>query len=101
MARPIITLTTDFGTSDPFVGSMKGVILRICPDAEIVDLTHDVPPQDIRAGAYLFSTSYRHFPDGTVHVVVVDPGVGTQRRPVAVRSPSRSMFLRRKLGHEI
>jgi S-adenosylmethionine hydrolase len=86
MARPIITLTTDFGTSDPFVGSMKGVILRICPDADIVDLTHDVPAQDIRAGAYLFSTSCAHFPQGTTHVIVVDPGVGTERRPIAAQS---------------
>ncbi len=88
MARPIITLTTDFGTSDPFVGTMKGVILGICPDAEIVDLTHGVPAQDVRAGAYLLSTSHRHFPDGTTHVIVVDPGVGTERRPIAVQSPA-------------
>ena len=66
---------------------MKGVILGICRDAEIVDVTHDVPRQNVREGAYLFSTSYRHFPAGTAHVVVVDPGVGTERRPIAVRSP--------------
>lgn len=86
MARPIITLTTDFGTSDPFVGIMKGVILRICPNAEIVDIAHDVPAQDIRAGAYLFSTSYAYFPQGTTHVIVVDPSVGTERHPIAAQS---------------
>ena len=87
MARPVITLITDFGMADPFVGTMKGVILGICPDAEIVDLTHDVPAQDIRAGAYLLSTAYLHFPHDTTHVAIVDPGVGTQRRPIAVKSP--------------
>lgn len=88
MARRVITLTTDFGTSDPYVGTMKGVILGIYPDADIVDLTHDVPAQDVRAGAYLLSSSYAHFPDGTTHVIVVDPGVGTDRRAIAVQSPN-------------
>ena len=88
MARPVITLTTDFGTADTFVGEMKGVILGVNPDAAIVDLTHDIPPHDIVAGAYLLGAAYRQFPPGTVHVAVVDPGVGTARRPLAVSGPN-------------
>src|SRR5438552_3117872 len=81
---PIITLTTDFGTSDAFVGVMKGVILGIAPDARIVDLTHEVPPQDVLAGAYLLRGAAPYFPRGTIHVAVVDPGVGTKRRALVV-----------------
>ena len=88
MARPVITLTTDFGTADTFVGEMKGVILGVNPDAAVVDLTHDVPPHDIVAGAYLLGAAYRQFPPGTIHVAVVDPGVGTARRPLAVSGPN-------------
>ena len=88
MARPVITLTTDFGTADTFVGEMKGVILGVNPDAAIVDLTHDVPPHDIVAGAYLLGAAYRQFPPGTIHVAVVDPGVGTARRALAVSGPN-------------
>lgn len=84
MQPPIITLTTDFGTTDTFVGTMKGVILRIAPDAQIIDITHDIPPQDIHAGAYALASAYRYFPPGTIHVVVIDPGVGTRRHPIAV-----------------
>jgi len=79
----IITLTTDFGWSDPFVGIMKGVILGIAPQAQIVDITHDVGAYDITEAAFVVSSSYSYFPAGTVHVVVVDPGVGTVRRPIA------------------
>jgi S-adenosyl-L-methionine hydrolase (adenosine-forming) len=79
----IITLTTDFGWSDPFVGIMKGVILGIAPGARIVDLTHDVGPYDVTEAAFVVLSAYRYFPAGTVHVVVVDPGVGTARRPIA------------------
>src|SRR5437879_634282 len=79
----IITLTTDFGLSDPFVGIMKGVILRIAPEVQIVDITHDVRSYDITAGAVLFNSADRYFPAGTIHVVVVDPGVGSARRPLA------------------
>jgi S-adenosylmethionine hydrolase len=82
--RPIITLTTDFGYDDSFAGVMKGVILKINPRAEIVDITHGVAPHDIREAAYTIGTTYRFFPDDTVHVVVVDPGVGSQRRPLLV-----------------
>ena len=81
--RPCITLTTDFGTADGYVGAMKGTILRVHPRAVIVDITHDIPPQDVRAAAFVLASVYAHFPPGTVHVVVVDPTVGTGRRLVA------------------
>ncbi len=81
----VITLTTDFGLLDPYVGIMKGVILSIDPDARIVDISHEIGPQDIGAGAYTIFSAARYFPPGTIHVVVVDPGVGTGRRIVAVR----------------
>src|SRR5437868_4967581 len=86
MRRPILTLTTDFGTSDHYVGTMKGVILGICPDAQIVDISHEVAPYEITEGAYLVAQAYRYFPRKTVHVVVVDPGVGTSRRPILVEA---------------
>lgn len=81
---PVITLTTDFGYEDPFVGVMKGVIIKINPLARIVDLTHGIKPQDIRGAAYTIGTSYRFFPENTIHLVVVDPGVGSGRRPIVV-----------------
>lgn len=81
--NPVITLLTDFGDRDTYVGTMKGVILGIKNDARIVDLCHSVNPQNIVEGAYLLKTAYRHFPPGTVHVVVVDPGVGTDRKAIA------------------
>ncbi len=80
--RPIITLTTDFGTNDHFVGVMKGVILDIVPEAAIVDICHSVQPFDVLDGALTISQTYSYFPDRTVHIVVVDPGVGTARRPI-------------------
>jgi S-adenosylmethionine hydrolase len=79
----IITLTTDFGLSDPFVGIMKGVILSIAPDVQIVDITHEIKAFDVVEGAFLIDSAYRYFPKGTVHVIVVDPGVGSARRPIA------------------
>jgi S-adenosylmethionine hydrolase len=79
----IITLTTDFGLSDPFVGIMKGVILGIAPQAQLVDITHDVRSYDILEAAFLIDSTYRYFPEGTIHIVIVDPGVGTARRPMA------------------
>ncbi len=84
----IITLMTDFGTDDWFTGTMKGVILRIAPRATVVDLTHGIPRGDIRAGAYALAASYSYFPRGTIHVVVVDPGVGSGRAAVLVRTAS-------------
>ena len=81
-SRPIITLTTDFGATDPYAGVMKGVISGINPDALLVDLTHDVEPQNVLQGAFLLGSSYRFFPPRTIHLVVVDPGVGSSRRPI-------------------
>jgi S-adenosylmethionine hydrolase len=81
----IITLLTDFGTHDYFVGAMKGVILSINPEVQIVDITHDVPPQDIEAAAFNLLSCYKDFPAGTIHVAVVDPGVGSNRRAVVVQ----------------
>src|SRR5271166_7026367 len=84
MARPVIALLTDFGTLDHYVGTMKGVVLGICPDVTLVDLSHDVPPHDILAGALELAAAWRYFPAGTVFLVVVDPEVGSGRRGVAV-----------------
>ncbi len=84
--RPIITLTTDFGINDHFVGAMKGVIVGIVPEAQIVDICHSVQAFDVLDGALTISQAYSYFPAGTVHVVVVDPGVGTQRRPILASS---------------
>lgn len=81
----VVTLTTDFGLCDSFVGVMKGVILSRCPSARIVDITHLVPAGDVRAGAFALLTAYRFFPKGTVHVAVVDPGVGSDRRAIVAR----------------
>jgi len=82
----LITLTTDFGLRDPFVGIMKGVVLSICPSARLVDLTHEIPPQDVLAGGLAVEAAAPFFPAGTVHLAVVDPGVGTARRAIAVRA---------------
>ena len=84
--RPIITLTTDFGLSDHFVGTIKGVILDIAPEVEIVDICHSVQAFDVLDGALTIAQAYSYFPASTVHLVVVDPGVGTARRPILVTS---------------
>ena len=84
--RPVITLTTDFGSNDHFVGAMKGVILDIVPEAQIVDICHAVQAFDVLDGALAISQAYSYFPNRTVHVVVVDPGVGTARRPIVASS---------------
>jgi S-adenosylmethionine hydrolase len=86
MHNPIVTLTTDFGTRDHFVGVMKGVILGICPASRIVDISHEVPPFEVAEGGFLISQAYRYFPAKTVHVVVVDPGVGSARRPILIEA---------------
>jgi S-adenosylmethionine hydrolase len=86
MGAPIITLTTDFGLRDAFVGVMKGVILGICAEARLVDLTHEVAPQDVLGGAVAVHDAVRFFPAGTIHLAVVDPGVGSRRRALAVRT---------------
>jgi S-adenosylmethionine hydrolase len=85
---PLVTLTTDFGTADGYVGTMKGVILTIAPTAHLVDISHEIAPQNLRQAAYVLYTSYPFFPPGTVHLVVVDPGVGSARRPIALRTPA-------------
>src|SRR5213078_117734 len=84
--RPIVTLTTDFGLNDHFVGTMKGVILKIVPNAEIVDICHSVQAFDILDGALALAQAYSYFPTRTVHLVVVDPGVGSARRPILASS---------------
>lgn len=84
MSNPVITLTTDYGTSDHLVGVLKGVILRVVPNATIVDINHHVVPFDVLDGALSIAAAYRYFPARTVHLVVVDPGVGTARRPILV-----------------
>lgn len=91
-ARPLITLLTDFGDRDYFVASMKGVILSINPEATIVDLSHQIAPYAIEDASYLLKSCYRSFPAGTIHVSVVDPGVGSARRPLIAKS-ERYFFL--------
>jgi hypothetical protein len=86
MPAPIFTLTSDFGLSDHYVAAMKGVILTICPQARMVDISHDISPFEIAEGAYLIAQAYPSFPRKTVHVVVVDPGVGTARRPILLEA---------------
>lgn len=84
--RAIITLTTDFGSKDVYVGVMKGVILGIAPDAVIVDISHSVRPQNVRQAGFLLASATPYFPPNTIHIVVVDPGVGTERRAIAVQT---------------
>ena len=84
MSNPIITLTTDYGTSDHLAGVLRGVILKILPNATVVDISHNVVPMDLLDGALTIGSAYKYFPPRTVHLVVVDPGVGTQRRPILV-----------------
>jgi S-adenosylmethionine hydrolase len=86
VARPIIALLTDFGTRDHYAGTMKGVALGICPDATLVDITHDVPAHDVLTGALELAASYKYFPSGTIFLVVVDPGVGSTRRGIAAEA---------------
>jgi len=83
----LITLTTDFGTQDPYVGIMKGVMAGITPGTGFVDITHAISPQDVRGAAYLLWTALPYFPAESVHLVVVDPGVGTARRAIAAQTP--------------
>jgi S-adenosylmethionine hydrolase len=89
LSNPIITLTTDYGTNDHLVGTLKGVILKINPDVTIVDITHHVTPYDLLDGALAIGAAYSYFPARTIHVVVVDPGVGTERRPLLVTSENQ------------
>ena len=89
---PVITLTTDFGLSDHYVGTMKGVILSRCPQAVIVDITHDLPAFSILTGAYSISQAARYYPPHSIHVVVVDPGVGTARKPILVQAGNQTFI---------
>ena len=92
MKRPLITLLTDFGAQDHYVAAMKGVILGICPQAVIVDISHEISPFQIASGAYTLAQAALAFPPGTIHVAVVDPGVGSPRRAIAARA-NRQIFL--------
>jgi len=85
---PVVTLTTDFGLTDAYVATMKGIILGINPEVTLVDICHTINPQDIAQAAFVLGTSYQYFPQGTVHLVVVDPGVGSQRRAIILRTSS-------------
>ena len=87
--RPVVTLTTDFGTGSPYVAAMKAAVLARCPEAILVDAVHEVPPFDVAAGAFLLWAATRDFGPGSVHLAVVDPGVGTGRRGLAVRAGRR------------
>lgn len=89
MPRPVIALLTDFGTRDHYSGVMKGVILGICPDVTLVDVTHDLPPHDVAFAAHELAATYKYFPAGTIFLVVVDPGVGTARRGLAADAADR------------
>ena len=88
MSNRVLTFTTDFGSSDAYVAAMKGVALGIVPDLTLVDITHEVPRHDIRHGAFILGGVYRYFPAETVHVAVVDPGVGTSRKAIALVTPA-------------
>jgi S-adenosylmethionine hydrolase len=90
--KTVITLLTDFGTADYFVGAVKGAILSVNPQAVIVDITHEIPPQDIAAGAFTLLAAYKTFPARTIHVAVVDPGVGSTRRPI-ILSANEQFFV--------
>jgi len=92
LQRPIITLLSDFGLKDPYVAEMKAVILSICRDASIIDISHEVEKFNVRMGAFILAQAARCFPEGTIHVAVVDPGVGTKRRPIIVEA-ERSLYV--------
>jgi S-adenosylmethionine hydrolase len=89
----LITLLSDFGIQDTYVGQVKGAILSVAPSVSLVDITHGVPPQDVQAGAFLLWCAVEVFPTGTIHLAVVDPGVGSQRRAIAVRSKRGDYFV--------
>jgi S-adenosylmethionine hydrolase len=86
MGRPIVTLTTDFGLKDPYVAEIKAVVLDICPAATIVDISHEIEKFNIRMGAYILASASPYFPRGTIHVAVVDPSVGTKRKPILIQT---------------
>jgi S-adenosylmethionine hydrolase len=84
MARPVIAFLTDFGTRDHYAGTMKAVVLGLCPDATLVDITHDIPPHDVLTASLELAASYKYFPQHTIFLIVVDPGVGSARRGIAI-----------------
>ncbi len=103
MEQAVITLTTDFGTEDAYVAAMKGVIIGVNPKATLVDISHNIEPQNIAQAAFVLGTAYPHFPGGTIHVIVVDPGVGTPRRAI-ILSNEQAVFVAPDngvLGHVI
>jgi S-adenosylmethionine hydrolase len=89
----VVTLTTDFGTTDPFVGIMKGVIATRAPDATVIDVSHGVPPQDVLAGALVLRHAVPYFPPDAIHVAVVDPGVGSSRRAICVATTAGTLLV--------
>lgn len=90
--EPLITLTSDFGTRDGYAGAMKGVIRSVCPHVRLEDITHDIPPGDVRAGAWALRSAVGFFPRGTVHVAVIDPGVGTSRNAIVLQADSHYLI---------
>lgn len=88
MDNTVITITTDFGLSDGYIAAVKGVILNINRQANLVDISHNIPPQNIRHGAFVLNSAYKFFPKGTIHIVVVDPGVGTDRKALLLVTPN-------------
>jgi S-adenosyl-L-methionine hydrolase (adenosine-forming) len=93
VSAPVISFTTDYGLRDGFVGVCRGVIARGCPEAQVIDLSHEVSPHDVHSGALVLASSIDYLPDGAVHLAVVDPGVGTARRAIAVLSRSGARFV--------
>jgi S-adenosylmethionine hydrolase len=93
VSSPVVSFITDYGLRDGFVGVCHGVIARGCPDARVIDLTHEIPPQDVHSGALVLASSIEYLPDGAVHLAVVDPGVGTARRAIAVLSQTGARFV--------
>lgn len=89
---PVVTLLSDFGLKDPYVAEMKAVVLSICPEATLVDISHEIKKFDVRMGAFVLASAAPHFPSGSVHVAVVDPGVGTSRRPITIET-KRSFYV--------
>ena len=89
----IITLTSDFGWRDGYVAAMKGVILGIDPDATLIDISHDITPQDIPQGAFVLGATCRYFPSNTIHLAVIDPGVGTARHPLLLTTPEGTAYV--------
>jgi S-adenosylmethionine hydrolase len=97
-SRPIITLLTDFGERDAYIGAMKGVILTIIPDVQLVDISHQITPQDIHQAASILASAYAYYPAHTVHLAVVDPEVGAVRQPIALETP-RGIFVAPDKSH--